>query len=208
MFDPLQIPNVFRARSVGAPGRKVVPTGFGALDAALVGGWPHPALIEILVDVYGIGELQLLLPLLRTLRSTGNALIVWLNPPYTPNSVAFEQSRLSATHWLANDLTERDVLWAAEQGLRSSATAAVLAWCSEPTVAGLRRLKLAAASTSSVAIVFRRLRDAAQASPASIRVALRPQGDQLRVEVLKYEGRKPSTVLLDVAARSQWSAAP
>lgn len=208
MFDPLQIPNVFRARSVSAPGRKVVPTGFGALDAALVGGWPHPALIEILVDVYGIGELQLLLSLLRASRSPSSSLIVWLNPPYTPNAVAFEQSRLSATHWLANGLTERDVLWAAEQGLRSNAAAAVVAWCNAPTVAGLRRLKLASASTTSVAIVFRRLLDAAQPSPATIRMALRPQGEQLRVDVLKYEGRKPSSVMLDVGSRSQWSITP
>lgn len=207
MFDPLQIPNVFRAHSVGTPGRKVVPTGFSTLDAALVGGWPHPALIEILVDVYGIGELQLLLSLLRTLRSTGNSLIVWLNPPYTPNGVALEQARLSATHWVANGLSERDVLWAAEQGLRSDATAAVLAWCDKPTVAGLRRLKLAAASATSVAILFRRLRDASQPSPATIRVALRPQADQLRVDVIKYEARQPSTVLLDVASRSQWIGA-
>lgn len=46
MFDPLQIPNVFRARSVRPSARKVLPTGFDDLDAALTGGWPHPALIE------------------------------------------------------------------------------------------------------------------------------------------------------------------
>ena len=30
-----------------------------------MGGWPQPALIEVLVDVYGIGEVQVLVPLLR-----------------------------------------------------------------------------------------------------------------------------------------------
>jgi cell division inhibitor SulA len=206
MFDPLQIPNVFRARSVSASVRKRVPTGFIELDTALSGGWPHPALIEILVDVYGIGELQLMLPLWRTLICADHSLIVWLNPPHTPNGVAFKQSHLHACHWLANNLNERDVLWAAEQCLRSNAIAAVLAWTAAPTMAGLRRLKLAAASTASVAIVFRRLRDAAQPSPATIRLALRPQGERLQVDVLKYEGRKPSTVLLDVHARTQWSS--
>jgi protein ImuA len=207
MFDPLQIPHVFRARSVGGSARKVVPTGFPELTTALAGGWPHPALIEVLVDAYGIGELHLLLPLLRTLLANGSSLIVWLNPPFTPNGVAFEQSRISATHWLASDLSERDVLWAAEHGLRSNACAAVLAWTVAPTMTGLRRLKLAAASTASVAIVFRRLRDAVQPSPANIRLALRPQEERLRVDVLKYESRKPSSVLLDVQARSQWTAA-
>jgi hypothetical protein len=56
MFDPLQIPHVFRARSVRPSKRGVLTTGFDDLDAALMGGWPHPALIGVLVDVYGIGR--------------------------------------------------------------------------------------------------------------------------------------------------------
>jgi protein ImuA len=67
----------------------------------------------------------------------------------------------------------------------------------------LRRLKLAVTSTSGVAIVFRPLRESSQPSPASIRVALRPERDLLRVDVIKNEGRKPASALLDV--RSQWA---
>lgn len=131
MFDPLQIPNVFRARSVRPSARKVLPTGFDDLDAALKGGWPQPALIEVLVDVYGIGEVQVLSPLVRALVSMSSSpLVVWLNPPYTPNAVALEQAGVQATNWLARDLSERDLLWGAEQCLRSKASSAVLAWSS------------------------------------------------------------------------------
>jgi hypothetical protein len=102
-----------------------------------------------------------------------------------------------------HDLSERDVLWAAEQCLRSNGSSAVLAWISASSTAALRRLKLAAASTSSVGVIFRRLHEASQPSPANIRIALRPEGERLRVEIIKYEGRTPSAVVLDVRARSQ-----
>jgi protein ImuA len=204
LLDPLQIPNVFRAGSVRPSARTLVPTGFDQLDTALVGGWPHPALIEVLVDVYGIGEVQLLVPLLRALVPTSSSpLVLWLNPPYTPNAVALQQARIHAKHWLMHDLSERDVLWAAEQCLRSNGSSAVLAWISASSTAALRRLKLAAASTSSVGVIFRRLHEASQPSPANIRIALRPQGERLRVDIIKYEGRTPSTVVLDVHGRSQ-----
>src|SRR5688572_4505042 len=107
MFDPLQIPNVWRAQSL-ASRASVVPTGFDSLDAALGGGWPTPALLEILTDVHGIGELQLILPLLRTLtrRPPSPALIAWLNPPYEPNAVALAQHGFAhCQHWLAMNLS-------------------------------------------------------------------------------------------------------
>jgi protein ImuA len=204
MFDPLQIPNVFRARSDGSFARRTLSTGFDALDAALVGGWPQPALIEILIDAYGIGELRMLLPLLRSLASTNSSpLIVWLNSPYLPNAVALEQSGVHATNWVSRDLSERDLLWVAEQCLRSHASSVVLAWSKAPSTAALRRLKLAAASTSTVGIVFRPLAEACQPSPATIRIALRPEHDRLRIDVIKFEGRKPAALSVDVSVRSQ-----
>ncbi|MBX3682927.1 MAG: SOS cell division inhibitor SulA, partial [Thauera sp.] len=52
------------SRLAGAAGA-VLPTGFSALDAELPGGgWPAGALIELLADRPGVGELSLLLPLL------------------------------------------------------------------------------------------------------------------------------------------------
>ncbi|MGH8425257.1 MAG: hypothetical protein ACRER3_23365, partial [Pseudomonas fluorescens] len=66
MSDPLldQLPNVWRAASLVRGRGSYCPTGDAALDEALGGGWPSPALIELLTDKHGIGELQLLMPLI------------------------------------------------------------------------------------------------------------------------------------------------
>lgn len=203
-FDPSQIPRVFHARSLQGSTRKRIPTGFCELDHALLGGWPAPALIELLIDVYGIGELQLLLPLMRTLvqQDPQPALLVWLNPPYVPNGVAFAQHGVHARHWLTAPLCERDVLWATEQSLRANACSMVLAWSSTTNTAALRRLKLAAMSSQCVGILFRPIADAKHPSPASLRVLLRPLGSQLSIEIIKNEGRKPSQLSIDVRGRA------
>src|SRR5688572_3435128 len=124
MFDPLQIPNVWRAQSL-APETSLTPTGFAALDDALGGGWPQPAMIEMLTDVYGIGELQLVLPLLRASVVPERAappLIAWINPPYEPNAVALaQQALLDRPHWLITTASTRDALWSVEQALKAGA---------------------------------------------------------------------------------------
>lgn len=200
MIDPLHIPHVFHARSLQRSGRARISTGFSELDEALHGGWPAPALIEILTDVYGIGELQLLLPFLTKLIQVGPqpALFVWLNSPHTPNGVAFAQHRVDARHWIAADLAERDLLWACEKSLRSQACSVVLAWVATSNGAAFRRLKLAAMSAQSVGIVFRASRDAKQPSPANIRMLLQPHGDHLAIEIIKNEGCMPRRLTIDV----------
>jgi protein ImuA len=203
-FEPLQIPHVFHARSVQRSSHARIPTGFPSLDDALRGGWPTPALIEILIDVYGIGELQLLLPLLARLTRDGPqpALLVWLNAPHIPNGVAFAQHRIDARHWVAAGLQARDVLWSCEQALRSQACSVVLAWTSTSNTAALRRLKLAAVSAHSVGILFRPIREVNQPSPASLRIVLQPEREQLSLEIIKNEARMPSRLSIDVSSRT------
>jgi protein ImuA len=198
-FDPLQIPHVFQARSMRSA-RRSIATGFNELDCALLGGWPTPALIEVLIDIYGIGELQLLTPLLRKLTQAGPQppLIVWLNSPYVPNGVAFAQHRIAARHWFAAGLTEKDVLWAAEQTLRSHACSMLFAWTSTSNMAALRRLKLAATSSETVGILFRPIKEARQPSPANLRIVLTPSAEELSIEIIKNEGRLPSRLSIDV----------
>ena len=62
----LQEPQIRKAGQ-GAGRYQTVSTGFPDLDQALPGGWPIGMLTELLVDLCGIGELQLLLPTLIAL---------------------------------------------------------------------------------------------------------------------------------------------
>lgn len=200
MFDPLQIPNVWRAQSI-RPHASIEPTGFDALDRALGGGWPAPAFIEILTDVYGIGELQVILPLLRALtkRAPAPPLIVWLNPPHCPNAVALAQHGLmDGHHWLAMNLSPRDTLWSMERALKAGACSAVLGWIPSADTASLRRIRLAVSTGHVYGILYRSSSGAGQASPAHVRLQLSPRDSLLHVAVLKAPGRKPTELLLNV----------
>ena len=203
MFDPLAIPHIWRAQSLTASAA-VLSTGFAALDDAIGGGWPAPALVEILTDVYGIGELQVVLPLLRTLANQPPqpALIAWWNPPYEPNAVALAQHGLGASqHWLGRNLSARDTLWSMEQALKSQACSVALAWITRPDTTSLRRLRLAITSSQRFGILYRPSADATMASPAHVRLRLTPGRDHLAVTVLKAQGHRSGDLLLDVDAR-------
>jgi cell division inhibitor SulA/protein ImuA len=201
MFDPLQIPNVWRAKSL-APEASVTSTGFAELDDALGGGWPQPAMIEMLTDVYGIGELQLILPLLRASVVPATAVtpvIAWIDPPYEPNAVALaQQGLLDRPHWLITTASTKDALWSMEQALKAGACAAVLAWVSTITTASLRRLKLAVVTGQTCAVLYRSSAAATEPSPAHVRLMLMPRGSRLGVRVLKARSRQPTELTLDV----------
>ena len=63
-------------------------TGFKLLDEILpTHGWPHNSLIEVLVPRWGVGELQLLLPLLVAI-SRQPKWIAWIAPPFVPYAPA------------------------------------------------------------------------------------------------------------------------
>lgn len=203
MFDFSQHPQLWRAHSLGSPVSTVVPTGFVPLDDALGAGWPTPALIEILNDVHGIGEIQLIVPLLKQLVADSGqpALVAWVNPPHHPNAVALAQMGLmTAQHWTAMNLSADDTLWCAEKALRAECCAAVIAWAHAPKMSSLRRLKLLVAQSKTTAILYRPSAESLQPSPAHVRLRLAPVNSGLNVSVLKVRGRDNSDVLLDVEA--------
>jgi hypothetical protein len=202
-IDLDQMPQVWRAESLGRSPLPHVASGHGELDTLLGGGWPVPALIEVLCDQEGIGELTLLLPLLRALlNQREESVALWIAPPHALHGVALLQQGLDpARHWLCPRASERDAAWATELALKSNACAVVLTWLRQPAAAVLRRLKLATSTGQTTAVLFRSARAAQTPSPATVRLQLHAHSEQLEVRLLKMQGRRPGCAVLDLRTR-------
>ncbi|TZF90437.1 DNA lesion error-prone repair protein ImuA, partial [Cognatilysobacter lacus] len=119
---------IWRGRAPAAPARDGVATGFGSLDAVLpTRGWIAAGLNEVLVPCDGVGELELLWPLLAQ-ATAGGGQVALIAPPYVPYAPAWHAAgvRLERLHVVQAD--PRDGLWAAEQCMRSGACTAVVCW--------------------------------------------------------------------------------
>ena len=166
------------------------PTGHPHLDAPLPGGgWPESALAELLLAHPGAGELQLLWPTLARLTQAQER-VVLVTPPFIPYAHAWLQAGVDLRWLVMINAPERDLLWAAEQCLRSGSCGAVLCWPQRVDDRGLRRLQLAAATGQTLGFVCRSLREAVNPSPAALRLALDAWPRQVRV--LKSRGALPA----------------
>jgi len=162
---------VWRGRAL-PPTEGGQPTGWPMLDAVLPArGWPEASLTEILLPADGIGELRLLLPTLARL-TQGQRPVMLIAPPYAPCAMGWRQQGVNLQRMDIVDADEKQVLWAAEQCLRSGSCAAVLAWPQQADDRSLRRLQVAADTGRALAFVFRDSRYLANASPAALRLEL------------------------------------
>lgn len=202
-------PLVWRARAALASdrtGADVWPSGWPVLDAELPGGgWPSRALTELLLPAPGLGELRLLAPLLARLSAQGQVLL-WVQPPAllsaagllqmgcAPERCVVVRPELAPPRRAVRKGAPRapwaDLCWALEQALHSGQAGAVLAWLPPhlPQEA-LRRLQLAAQAQAGPIFLLRPDVDAAQASPAPLRLRLQAAGpDLLALTGLKRRG--------------------
>lgn len=187
------------------------PTGFEALDAGPApSGWPRGALSECLLDHHGIGELQLLLPLIRQLSQMGKP-VFWVNPPYTPYAPALAREEVALDQVvIIHTETADDMLWTLENCLRSPVTGLVMAWPEKSSSRGIRRLQLAAEAGGNLCILFRAAHNARQNSPAALRLALTPAPQHaLEITTLKRRGSWPGAPsILATPGRTGISAKP
>ena len=96
---------VWRGNHVADAAAGALPTGYPRLDARLPGGgWPRAALVELLVERHGIGELGLLMPVLARLSAAASVdgahagtpaaaqgtprWLCWVAPPLLPYAPA------------------------------------------------------------------------------------------------------------------------
>jgi len=185
-------PNVWRGGDTPASGSAcsvaTIPTGFSQLDAVLPGGgWPANALVEIIASHWGIGELQLLAPVMASLNQA-QGWLVWVAPPYIPYPTALQNMGVDTRRViiLHPDQGNNDVIWSMEKTLRSAQCAMTMAWPQHLTHTAIRRLQLAAQSGQSFGVLFRTV--VAKTSPATLRLQLTATSDTLKVHLLKIRG--------------------
>ena len=202
----LQNPHLWRGRDqANTTGWQGLPSGYPKLDRYLPGGgWPRHALTEILLEHYGMGELQLLMPALarlskpedREAADDGEAgWKAWIAPPFQPYPPALLQWGINLSRVLIVRPRQQDeALWSAEQALSSGNCAAVLMWLDTLNDYSSRRLQLAAEKGQSWAIAFRPLKALAQASAAVLRIQLTAGEKGTDLGILKSRGGRPAVV--------------
>jgi hypothetical protein len=130
-------------------------TGFPALNRLLgTGGWPPASLIEIQVDEWGQGELQLLLPVMAAL-SQQKQQLAWIAPPYIPYAPALHAAGVDLNYLLIIEQSEPgDIAWAAEKCLRHAAAAMVLFCLPQADAKHIRRLQVAADTGGNMGVLL------------------------------------------------------
>jgi protein ImuA len=187
-LDPEAVhPSLWRASQLARSNSRCIDTGHLALSNLLPGGgWPTGALVDLLVQQPGIGELRLLAPALSKVAARKVAV---LQPPHRPQILALASMGIppEAALWLKADRTA-DALWAAEQVLRSGSCGALLFWQTQIRSDSLRRLHLAAQAGETLFFLMRPLAAAQDASPAPLRLAVRPKAGGIEIDFVKRRG--------------------
>ncbi|MFL9908332.1 translesion DNA synthesis-associated protein ImuA [Paraburkholderia sp. RL17-337-BIB-A] len=210
-------PSLWRASQLARGRGNAIDTGYPTLSAKLPdGGWPLGGLVELLVQQGGVGELRLLQPALKLV---GTRSIALLQPPHVPNGLGLGYIGVPPQKLMHVKASKTaDALWSAEQILRTGSCGALLYWAQHVQASSLRRLHLAAQSSDTLFVMLRPLAVAQDASPAILRLALKPAAGGLTVEIVKRRGPvsieplniqlQPTPVLLSPRGRTVRPIAP
>lgn len=184
---------LWRGLDILPPG---LSTGFATLDAALPSrGWPAGSVIEVITPAWGIGELRLFLPLMRSLSEQGRQL-AWIAPPYLPYAPALAHAGISLTKTvIIQPPHPQQGLWSMERLLRTAACGLTVAWMRQLSRPVIRRLQLAAYDGHSLGVLFRRQPAGPRRHSVSAVLSLRLDAVEngLTIEILKARGgcRRP-----------------
>jgi cell division inhibitor SulA len=151
-------PNLWRGCDMAGQGYHGRSTGFDKLDALLPGrGWPDRGMVEVISPRWGMGELQLLLPLMRQITEQGQW-ILCISPPHGLYAPALEQAGIDSSKLLvvSVDSSCKDALWSMEKALQTADCGLVLAWQNWLPQPVLRRLQLAADTGNTLGVLIKR----------------------------------------------------
>lgn len=200
MAPALAIKNVWRASEMSPHQTPASDSGFEQLNAHLPGsGWPTGMLTELITRHAGVGELRLLVPVLRQLTQAGKVVIL-LAPPLIPYAPALASFGIDLDYLIIIQASNAaDRLWAVEQTLKSASFGALLAWLPEHRTRPehLRRMQLAAQTATGPVFLFRELQAQFHTSPAPLRLLLLPRpNEQISVQILKRRGPVMATPMM------------
>ena len=164
------------------------PTGYPSLDAILPeSGWPKNTMVEMISSHWGIGELQLLLPLMKSMTEQ-KRWILWVCPPYIPYAPALTRAGVDINYLVTVDpnISCKDAMWTIEKALQSQSCGLVISWVNNLPNTVLRRLQLAANKGETSCILFRKQRN--KNSPASLQLQLKHTERGIHAHILKARG--------------------
>lgn len=188
-------PSLWRGTQLARASGRTIDTGYPRLSTELPGGgWPVGALVELLVQQPGVGELRLLAP---ALAATRNRPVALLQPPHEPSAQGLAHVGIPPEKLLLlRPPTMSDALWCAEQVLKAGSCGALLFWQQHIRLDSLRRLHLAAKTSETLFFLLRPLSAAIDASPAELRLTVQPAAQGARVEIIKRKGPSAAESLL------------
>lgn len=190
--------SIWRAKELIQPPHALQASGYGELDQALGGGWPKAGMVEINYAQQGIGELNLLLPLLGQQTSqdknsaTDMPLQVWINPPQGLQGQALVQAGINLHNLLiVRCQNPQQALWAAEQSLQCPNCQHVVLWGRNMRTSEARRLQCAAKDNDSLLFWLREQSQPKDALPISARLSIQANQHGLQLQIIKLQGQWP-----------------
>lgn len=202
-------PKLWRGCDLAGQGTHGHNTGFNELDDMLPGrGWPQSGLLEIITPQWGMGELQLLIPLMRKVIAQGKW-ILWVSPPYQLYAPALVQAGIDTSQVLVvkADTACSDALWSMEKALQSQNCGLVLAWQNWLPGRVLRRLQLAGDTGNTLGVLFKH--NDSKYSPSAMRLKIKGLADSSQrfsdteVTLVKARGNfRPLSTRLNLYSQS------
>lgn len=170
-------------------------TGFKELDQALQGGFPACGVIDIRSRI-GIGELRLILPsVLKRQQQRSTELVTFIAPPLSLNSEMLAEFGFNLEQiMIIQPTSTKQILWSAEQSLKSGCCHTVIIWQQSLSVAQVKRLQLAAEQGNCLLFIMRQIQQQEHISlPATIALKLHPSRAGIKAQIIKRKGGWPST---------------
>lgn len=169
-------------------------TGFKELDNALQGGFPEYGVIDIR-SLLGIGELRLLLPSILTRQQQRQTeLVTLIAPPMSINSEMLAEFGFALDQvMVVQPALTQQVLWSAEQSLKSGCCHSVILWHASLSVTQVKRLQLAAEKGHCLLFIIRQPRQEHISLPVTLGIRLSPSRVGIKAQITKRKGSWSNT---------------